>query len=343
MNQKAWWLDVASPTWEDMRAIGKLLHLHPLTLEDILQQEPREKLELFPSLGYYFTVFRAVKSWDTHSGVGESATVESGVDEIYVYLVVFKQGVCTVSAPFHVYHVERVRNKVYDLDNAVSMSSAWIAHGLIDSIVDSFFPVLEHIEIEAAEIEKFYFSKGKASSVNPTMTNLRRMARTRRLVTTLGRVLATKGEVVGRLKKRLLTGEHGVIGQDDVEVAIYLGDVQDHILSLQQSLAHYERVLSQSHQTYLQHLRAVVSRGRSNQDFSVMLLTIVSIGVLPCQVIIGLFSLNVTVPQNSIPDGPYHWFGGMLTLCGVAMILYILVVRHWWRSAKRKIRRSALL
>lgn len=57
----SWWLDISSPTYPDMRALGKvpfmfcitttlypcipqLLHLHPLTLEDILQQDPREKM-----------------------------------------------------------------------------------------------------------------------------------------------------------------------------------------------------------------------------------------------------------------------------------------------------------
>lgn len=38
----------------------QILPLHPLTMEDILQQETREKIETFPSLGYYFIIFRAL-------------------------------------------------------------------------------------------------------------------------------------------------------------------------------------------------------------------------------------------------------------------------------------------
>jgi magnesium transporter len=100
---KAWWLDVSSPTWEDMRAIGKLLHLHPLTLEDILQQDPREKLELFSRLGYYFVVFRAIESQTTRERFqpreGEHDENPGGqglVGEANVYLVVFREGICTV-------------------------------------------------------------------------------------------------------------------------------------------------------------------------------------------------------------------------------------------------------
>lgn len=40
--------------------ITQLLNLHPLTLEDVLQQDPREKLDVFDKLGYYFVVFRAI-------------------------------------------------------------------------------------------------------------------------------------------------------------------------------------------------------------------------------------------------------------------------------------------
>lgn len=56
----AWWLDVSCPTWKDLRDIGELLALHPLTLEDVLHQDPREKLDTFPALGYYFVVVRAL-------------------------------------------------------------------------------------------------------------------------------------------------------------------------------------------------------------------------------------------------------------------------------------------
>lgn len=66
---------------------------------------------------------------------------------------------------------------------------------------------------------------------NSTNTTLRRMARTRRLVTSLTRLLATKSEVVAQIRKRLLMAGHSGLGNgagkdDDIEVAIYMGDVQ---------------------------------------------------------------------------------------------------------------------
>lgn len=98
-----------------MRTLGKLLHLHPLTLEDILQQETREKLEQFPRLGYYFVVFRAIETRKARErvrgvvnpgeGVGLNSSAweheedEAMVGEAMVYLVVFRGGFCSVGCP----------------------------------------------------------------------------------------------------------------------------------------------------------------------------------------------------------------------------------------------------
>ena len=81
---------------------GQLLHLHPLTLEDILQREPREKLEIFPKLGYYFIVFRALESstaleWLDAISQKTGSFDHGAVIGVNVYLVVFRGGICTVS------------------------------------------------------------------------------------------------------------------------------------------------------------------------------------------------------------------------------------------------------
>ena len=81
------------------------MHLHPLTLEDILTQDPREKLELFPRLGYYFLSFRAIESQKTRERLryllseDELGDKDEGiVAEVNMYLVVFREGICSVSS-----------------------------------------------------------------------------------------------------------------------------------------------------------------------------------------------------------------------------------------------------
>ncbi|KAG8893453.1 CorA metal ion transporter, partial [Tulasnella sp. 408] len=55
-NEMTWWLDVTCPTEEEMRMLSKVFAIHPLTTEDILMEEAREKIELFRN--YYFFHFR---------------------------------------------------------------------------------------------------------------------------------------------------------------------------------------------------------------------------------------------------------------------------------------------
>jgi len=84
------------------------LHIHPLTLEDILQQDPREKMELFAKLGYYFISFRAIQSatvtqpiFQQNSSDTDFYEADDGaLREANIYLVVFKEGICTVSLYF---------------------------------------------------------------------------------------------------------------------------------------------------------------------------------------------------------------------------------------------------
>ncbi|KAI9444768.1 hypothetical protein H4582DRAFT_1911167 [Lactarius indigo] len=405
----AWWLDVANPSWEDMKSLGRLLHLHPLTLEDILQREPREKLELFPKLGYYFIVFRALESSTAPERLdaisqktGSSQPQDHGVvNEINVYLVVFRGGIC--SHTLFADHLDRTARK----------SSAWIAHGILDSIVDSFFPFVEEIEKEVIAIESVVYnedglgstvtapstslaharasrpltseekalppdphpdekhqffrdvasiktaktqfslprltlglmlrrmrraffrfvglfrpSRSKPRNVEPSFSrasfDLRRMARTRRLVTSVARVLATKPEVVAGIRKRLMTAD-GLVAGDDAEVSIYLGDVQDHILTLQQSLAHYERMLSQSHPTYLLNLRVDMLRARAKGDYAAFVLALISVVVLPPMVPIGALSMNVKLPRNNKEQ---YWLIWDTSFVGL--------FRYWWVSAKRR-------
>lgn len=145
-------------------------------------------------------------------------------------------------------------------------------------------------------------------------------------------------------------------------------DLSDHIITLQQSLAHYERMLSQSHPTYLQNLRVTASRGRSGTDKAIMVLTVVSIAVMPAQIIIGgprfhltflcrciyqlvtsigLFSTNIRIPTNLhqdadgnvIPGYPYYVFGAVVVGCFLVLCAYACTVRWWWINAKRKRRK----
>jgi Mg2+ and Co2+ transporter CorA len=70
-----------------------------------------------------------------------------------LYMIVFKHGLITFHFEDVSKHTDRVRRRLLDSTHPAELSSDWIAHGLYDSAVDAFFPLLAFIEVEVAEIE----------------------------------------------------------------------------------------------------------------------------------------------------------------------------------------------
>ncbi|KAJ3524611.1 hypothetical protein NMY22_g10923 [Coprinellus aureogranulatus] len=281
-------------------------------------------------LGYYFVSFRAMRVRQRGQALKEMQNAgeneEVPVGEANVYLAVFNEGICCFHYRDISEHIDRVRSRIALLDEVVNMSSDWIAHGIMDSVVDSFFPVLAEIEKEVMAIDNLvYFEddeddqfmefgnqeqgssaasstvkaeseigvlspktsnteyqpyekpaldtasstegsirfvpprptprlvfrrarryvgrvfsrlwkllrrrEAQESRINPRTMTLRRMAKTRKLVTLLSRLLASKADVVTQIRKRLMQAGEPSLGNggtkgEEMEVAIYMGDVQ---------------------------------------------------------------------------------------------------------------------
>lgn len=173
-------------------------------------------------------------------------------------------------------------------------------------------------------------------------TMLRSIANMRRLVTGLSRMLGGKHTVVAALLKRTRDSA------DDVEA--YLSDVHDHILLLQTSLYHYEYILSHCQPAYLSYLQVSGTLSRGGTDKLILALSTVTIGILPMQLVLGLFSMNVSAPNNGMsdppdgieehrqPDGslaPFNWFI-IIVFVIVLIALGVLGIIRYWRWLARK-------
>lgn len=130
----------------------------------------------------------------------------------------------------------------------------------------------------------------------------------------------------------------------------------DHILTLQHSLAYYERMLSEWSSTYISQLRAEISITKNKADINLLYLTTVAACCQTSLILIGRLtalhlyepirfwyissgacSMNVHVPQNLHASGhPFFYFIGVvcLVLCIICTIL--LLVRRWWNQSKRR-------
>lgn len=235
-----WWLDVLSPTDAEMRVMAKAFGIHALTAEDIMMQEAREKVELFRN--YYFLNYRTFEQ-DSHS--------ENYLQPVNMYVVVFREGVLT----FHFSqtpHPANVRRRIRQLRDYLLLSADWISYALIDDITDVFGPLIQSIEDEVddiddtimqmhtAEKEKEKERGGDRDNIPAPLAPgdmLRRVGECRKKVMGMYRLLSNKADVIKGFAKRC--NEQWEVAPKS-EIGLYLGDIQDHIMTMTSNLTHYE-------------------------------------------------------------------------------------------------------
>lgn len=249
-ERPTWWLDVLSPTDAEMKVLSSTFGIHPLTAEDILMQEAREKVELFHD--YYFINYRSFE---------QDGNNEAYLQPVNMYAVVFREGV--ISFHFSLTpHPANVRRRIRQLKDYIILSSDWISYAIIDDITDAFAPLIQSIEDEVDNIDDAILKlhspipEGKLRKNDEKSTEpadgilsesggdmLRRVGDCRKKVMGLYRLLGTKADVIKGFAKRC--NENSRIAPRS-EIGLYLGDIQDHIVTMTGNLAHYEKFVPPS-------------------------------------------------------------------------------------------------
>lgn len=257
------WLDVLSPSETEMKILAKAFGIHQLTVEDIMMQEPREKVELFQS--YYFVNYRSFE---------QDKDNEDYLEPVNMYVVVFRDGV--ISFHFSMTpHPANVRRRIRQLNDYMSPTADWISYAIIDDITDVYAPLVQLIEEEVDEIdyeilalhsseensdekpkksgkgkEIEYEKMNKAASSDTQSERgertagdtggdmLRRVGNCRKKVMSLYRLLGNKADVIKGFAKRC--NEHWEVAPRS-EIGLYLGDIQDHVATMTGNLSHYEK------------------------------------------------------------------------------------------------------
>ena len=270
------WLDVLSPTEAEMRVIQRAFGIHALTAEDILLQEAREKVELFPN--YYFVNYRTFE---------QDAASDDYLEPVDMYVVVFREGV--ISFHFSLCpHPANVRRRIRQLKDYRVPNADWISYAVIDDITDAFAPLIANVEKEVDDIDDAILQMhtreaasaaggpaaaaattttgsggeglGLGASLKSMTTGLRgddekrsvktdappaesgadmllRVGRGRKKVMGLLRLLGNKADVIKGFAKRC--NEQWEIAPRS-DIGLYLGDIQDHIITMTSNLGHYE-------------------------------------------------------------------------------------------------------
>ncbi|KAM5349694.1 hypothetical protein ACJ41O_006199 [Fusarium nematophilum] len=307
-SDSVWWLNVREPSKGEVSIICKALGIHPLTTEDITTQEQREKIEIFSS--YYFASLRSFRT-AKHEHRDE-------FDPVSVYVIVFRQGILTFQSVVNENdHASSVRNKISSLKDHVSLSSDWLCYALIDDIVDSFAPSIRKLESQTDAIEdEVFFVRDSASS----NSLLRDIGRLRKNCLSLMRLVGGKADVLRSFTKRC-NQDYKMMPR--TEIGLFLGDVQDHVVTMVGNLSHYDRILARSHSNCLAQLSITNIEQGISTNRTLNKITLLASIIVPMHLVTGLWGMNVRVPfQEDRVDSLAPFFtiiAAMVLFCGLIL------------------------
>lgn len=230
-----------------------------------------------------------------------------------------------------------MRRRIHQLKDFIHVTPEWINYALIDDITDSFAPLIQHTELEVDSIDDLVLVLSGSEQTDM----LRRIGSCRKTVMQLLRLLGPKADVVRSLIKRysdrarepshaLLSSsedsgetksEYKELRKVQHEVTLYLGDIQDHIISMLQNVNHYDITLGRAHRNYLGQISIELSQSGNTTNEMINRLTFLATVVVPLNLVAGLWGMNVHVPGEDYEDLAYfYWIVLGMMLYVVAML-----------------------
>jgi len=275
--------------------IGRHFDLHPLLLEDILNTEQRPKMEDFET--YIFVVLKMLTQGDKSGEIkSEQFSVVLGTN----FVISFQEKEGDVFDPIR----ERIRHGKGRLRK---MGADYLAYALIDSIVDSYFLILEKFgeRIEVMEEELV---------TRPSQETLQAIHNMKRELIFLRKSIWPLREVVSGLQR----GESKLIKKT---TGIYLRDVYDHTIHVIDTIETYRDMVSGMLDIYLSSI--------SNKMNEVMkVLTIIATIFIPITFVAGIYGMNFEyMPELSWRGG---YFAVWAVILGVAAVMLTYFKKKGW-------------
>ena len=286
------WLDLLQPSERDLDVLLEELGLHPLAVEDALHAHQRPKLDRYDD-----HLFLAA-----YAAVVEEGEVESA--EVAAFLT--PRALVTVRKDPRV-GLEAVLTRWDAAPHLAGSGVPYLAHGLVDVLVDSYVTVTQDLDDRGDEIEDLLFLGPGERALQERTFALRSS------VTRLRRVVLPMQEVVASMRKP----EMGLV---DAAMEPYLRDVDDHV---QRVLAAIETIREQL-ATILDTTIALQGQ-RLNQ--TLFRLTAWAAILAVTTAVTGYFGQNIPYPGIEQTSG---FVASTVLLVGAVGGLYVYFKRKGW-------------
>ncbi|MFC4351594.1 magnesium/cobalt transporter CorA [Fodinicurvata halophila] len=311
------WIGTSEMTWIEVRGLDDVdslrrmtdrLGLHGLILEDIVHLHQRPKAD--PYDDHLFIATQALQQGETVETQQISMIVGNG------YLISFRNALDE--------HIEPVLNRLRAGQEHIRRNGAdYLAYALLDTVIDSFFPVLESYGETLEDLESEVLGLNEEDG-------MQRIHALKRELLMLRRAVWPQRELVNSL----LHPETPFITRN---TRVYLRDCYDHALQLIDMIEVYRELSGGLLETHL-----AATSARANEVMKV--LTVIATIFLPLSWIAGIYGMNFDPDVSPLNMPELRWFFGYpfawLLMLGTAAALLIFFHRKGWIGRKSFSRRE---
>jgi magnesium transporter len=295
------WLNLFEPSKEELSSYVDPLGIHPLSVEDCMDEEQVPKIEHFPK--NTFVIFNAF------SYVNKMLQIDE------VDLFIGENFLITVSG-FHSENRKPLNGIVgfveFELENA-RKGPAFLMHVIMDHIVDQKFHAIEAMEDELEEAEENVLS-------SPDTFNPAELVRLRRYLLDLRKSLFHEREILVKICRM----DCPFIGEKAV---FHFRDIYDHLAKFLELTETYREIVTSLMELYTSLLNNLMTKASNETNLSVRRLTLIATIFMPLTLIASIGGMS----EWSMMTGPSNWkityplfLAGMVI---IALINYYLIKR----------------
>ena len=295
------WISVVGLS--DMNAVHALAtkyDLHPLAVEDVLNAKQRPKVESYGGEESEFQARLFIVTRMLHLKDGRLQHEQLSIFLGHNTVLTFQE---TSGEMWSL-----IRQRIHAKGSRLRGNDAsFLAYSLLDTVVDSCFPILEHYSDRAEELEALILERSKPSILNE-------IHHLKRDLLLLRWVIWPMREVVQMLQR----DPHECMSET---ARVYLRDLYDHVIQIIEIIETYREIASDLTETYMSSVS-----NRMNEIMKV--LTLIGTIFIPLTFLAGVYGMNFRYLPELDLKWAYPAFWLICTLLTTLMLLFFRR-RNW--------------
>ncbi len=291
------WVNIERPTEREIEYLAQNYPFHPLDLDDCLSRIQRPKIDEYK--GYLFLVFhfpvfnketRVTSPSQVSAFIGEKYLITLHKGELKPLVKLFKE--CQID--------EESRQENF------SQGSSYLLYRIVDRLVDYCLPILNKIGDNIEDVEDDIFTDEMPRAI-------KKISMLRRDVISFRRIIWPMRAVIGSLEPKVRRFAK-------TDLAVYFGDMVDHVDKIWDGLDEYKEIIEGLNDTH-----DSLATNRTNEVMRI--LTIIASILLPLTLLASIYGMNIPLPMQ---DSPYSL--AVLFVIWIAIVsgmLYFFRRQHW--------------